>query len=94
MQMYSIIFLAVAVEGIVEWLKMSYQSGKFNITALIALAVGIVVAVGAEFDLFTLVGVPLRWPILGQILTGILISRGSNYMHSIMHKICKKDNDQ
>ncbi|HHW45532.1 MAG TPA: hypothetical protein GXX17_01305 [Clostridiales bacterium] len=89
--MYSVLFLAVAVEGIVEWIKMSYQSGRFNITALIALAVSVLVTIGAEFDLFSLVGVPLRWPIVGQILTGVLISRGSNYIHSITHKICKKD---
>lgn len=91
MEMYSVIFLAVAVEGIVEWIKMSYQSGRFNMAALIALAVGILVTVAAEFDLFALVGVPLRWPVVGQILTGVLISRGSNYIHSITHKICKKD---
>jgi hypothetical protein len=34
-----------------------------------------------------LVGIPMAIPILGVILTGILISRGSSFMHDLIEKV-------
>lgn len=89
MEFFAVIFLAVIVEGIVEWVKTIYQSGRFNWPALIALLIGVVVCIGTGVDLFKLVGVPIAWPILGQALTGILISRGSNYIHDFLGNLGK-----
>ena len=86
----AIFLLAIIVEGIVEWLKTIFKSGKFNLKTFIALLVGIVVCVGTKIDLFFILGVPIFWPYVGSALTGILISRGSNYIHDFVSKIATK----
>lgn len=92
MQFFSLLFLAVIVEGIVEWIKTIYQKGKFQWPTLLALAAGILVCIAADVDLFVLVGVPLHIPFLGAALTGILISRGSNYIHDLVSKLGSQTN--
>ena len=89
MQFFALVFLAVIVEGLVEWIKTIYKSGKFQISQLIALVVGIVVCIGAEVDIFEIVNVPIAWPYVGSVLTGVLISRGSNYIHELIGLIGK-----
>lgn len=89
MEFFALIFLAVIVEGIVEWIKTIYKSGKFQVSKLIALLVGIIVCIGADVDVFRLVDVSIEWPYVGSVLTGILISRGSNYIHELTDVIGK-----
>jgi len=50
-------------------------------------AVGILIAFGAQADLLALVGIPLVIPYLGYILTGLLVSRGANFLHDIWSAI-------
>ncbi|ABI68436.1 hypothetical protein Swol_1126 [Syntrophomonas wolfei subsp. wolfei str. Goettingen G311] len=38
---------------------------------------------GTGIDLFATVGLPINIPYLGLILTGIIISRGANFIHDL-----------
>jgi len=85
-----ILILAAIGEAIWETLKMVWEKkaladskGRINPDKIGALAVGILVAFGARMDLFVLVGIPLSIPYLGYILTGVLISRGANFVHDL-----------
>jgi hypothetical protein len=93
-----IFLLAALVEGMVEyliswWLK---QTGKEyppeeerNRTMAIryaAAAIGIFLCIAYGVDLLALLGLEAKAPfvILGPVLTGILVGRGSNYVHDFV----------
>jgi hypothetical protein len=77
------------VESVWESCKLIWQSGKLNIDKIGTIVIGVLIAVGVRVDLFTFIGISMDVPYLGFILTGILISRGSNYVHDLLGKIEK-----
>lgn len=90
--MEGILILVVAAligEAVWETLKMTWQSGKFSWDRLGALIIGMLIAVSGGLDLPKLVGIALQVPYLGMILTGVLISRGANFIHDLLGKIQK-----
>lgn len=87
MNILSIVVLALIGEAVWETLKMTWQQGKVSIDRVGALVLGILLAVGTGLDLMALVGVPMTIPFLGVILTGILISRGANFVHDLLNGI-------
>lgn len=84
-----ILIVALLAESIWETIKPIWDSKKFNVDRLGALGLGIVVAVAARIDIFAVCGISLINPIIGYILTGILISRGANFVHDLMKKVEK-----
>lgn len=90
MSIINIITVALLVEAIWETLKMVWQKGKVNINAIGSLIVGIFIAVVAKVDLFNLQGIIITIPYVPYILTGILISRGSNFIHELYNNISSK----
>ena len=86
-EILKLIVLALIGEALWETLKMTWQQGKFSIDRLGALIVGLLLAVGTGLDLFSLVQIPLNIPYLGMALTGVLISRGANFVHDLLKKI-------
>lgn len=65
-----------------------------NIDRLGAIIVGILVAVAGRMDIFQLLGMPLGINYLGYILTGLLISRGSNFLHDLLGSMNQVYNNQ
>ena len=81
--------LALILEALVQTVKPVWDPDKRTVVFYVNLAVGMLVSVGATYladlDLFAAVGVPLsKLPIAGVIMTGILISRGANFMHDLI----------
>ena len=87
MQIVSIIVLALLCEAVYETLKMIWQEGKFSWDRVGALVVSMVIAYAANADLFVLVNISLSVPFIGIIATGILLSRGANFMHDLLKKV-------
>jgi hypothetical protein len=87
MEYFSLIFLAVIVEGIITYIKEFFVKGNLRWEMLISILIGVFVAVAYGVDLFALVGLYSFIPYLGSILTGILISRGSNYVCDLLKSI-------
>ena len=52
-----------------------------------AMALGIVAALSFKVDLFEIAGVVTTVSYLGEVLTGILISRGSDYIVSFLETL-------
>lgn len=90
MSIVTIITIALLVEAIWETLKMVWQEGKINVNTIGALAVGIAVSILAKIDIFAMQGISLSIPLIGWILTGILLSRGANFIHDLFNKIGDK----
>ena len=65
---------------------MTFEGGKFSVNRLGALIVSIIVALSTKINLFEILDFEI-FPILGSVLTGILISRGANVLHDLLTKI-------
>lgn len=87
MEFAQLILAAILVEAIWENLKMIWQDGKFNIHMIGSLILGIIVCSFAGLDLFVIVGIALNLPVLGCILTGIIVSRGANFVNDLFSKL-------
>ena len=82
-----ILIVALIAESIWETLKMTWDSGKVSIDRIGALAVAIGICFAAQVDLLSIVGVVIPVPYVGYLLTGILMSRGSNFVHDLFNTI-------
>ena len=91
MSIVTIITIALLVEAIWETLKMVWQEGKININTIGALIVGIAVSILAKIDIFAMQGISLSIPLVGWILTGILMSRGANFIHDLFNRLGDKE---
>ena len=91
MSIVTIITIALLVEAIWETLKMVWQEGKINVNTIGALIVGIAVSILAKIDIFAMQGISLSIPLIGWILTGILMSRGANFIHDLFNKLGDKE---
>ena len=74
---------AVLVEGIITYINEFFVSGIVPWQMILSLTLGIVIAVAYKFDLPKYLNFESHIPYVGSILTGILLSRGSNYLHDI-----------
>ena len=81
---FQLILLAFVGEAIWETLKMVWQKHKFHPDVLGSLIIGIVLALSTGLNFFELVGLPIINPYIGQVLTGILASRGANFIHDLV----------
>ena len=91
MSIVTIITIALLVEAIWETLKMVWQEGKINVNTIGALIVGIGVSILAKIDIFAMQGISLSIPLVGWILTGILMSRGANFIHDLFNMLGDKE---
>lgn len=87
MNMTQILISALIVEALWETSKMFWQNGKINYDRIGAVAFGELIALSANIDFLAAVGVNMRIPIAGNVLTGLLISRGANFMHDILASV-------
>lgn len=87
MEIALFITTAILIEAVWENLKMVWQKGKFSVDKIGALVVSIFICVLVNIDLFSLLGLTMLVPYVGSVLTGILMSRGANFIHDLFNKI-------
>ena len=83
MSALGIIIIAIIAESVWETIKMVGKNGTFNWDRVGAIVVGVVIAFGTEADIFKMLEMPFKIPYIGNILTGLLISRGANFIHEL-----------
>lgn len=88
--MTTIFILAVTVEALIEYAKLIFQDKVFNWKQLVAVVLGIGLALLAQVDLYAIVGVTFILPYVGMVLTGIIFSRGANYVSDFIKLIQTK----
>ena len=88
-----LILVAILVEAIWENFKMIWKDGKFNINMLGSLILGIVICIFAGLDLFNIIGIELNIPVLGCVFTGIIVSRGANFVNDLFDKLKSEKED-
>lgn len=87
MEYAQLVIVAILIEAIWENLKMVWQNGKFSIDKIGALVISILICILAKIDIFPIVNLSISVPIIGSILTGIIVSRGANFVHDLFNKI-------
>lgn len=86
-----LIALAVLIEALIEYGKTIAQyfeteQKKKGITQLISVLLGVLIAFAFHGDAFALLGMEVN-PIIGTLITGIILSRGSNYASDLLKRI-------
>lgn len=92
------LMLALIVEAFVEYAKsigkgLAEGQWKTAVTQIVALAVAQVLCFATDLDIFKLVGLEFAWAWLGVVLTGIFISRGSNYAADFVKRLQNVKNE-
>lgn len=84
MNILSLVTLALIGESVWETSKTVWQQGKLNVDRIGAIVIGLLLSIGSGLDLMAIVGIPIQIPYVGMILTGLLISRGANFVHDLI----------
>lgn len=85
--LFIIFIIALIAESVWETLKMTWQQGKVSIDRIGALVVSLIVCIDVKLDILSLLGISTTIPFIGVVLTAILISRGSNFVHDLLVKM-------
>lgn len=86
------LMLALIVEAAIEYAKsigkgMMEGEWKTAVTQLCSIAVALVLCFATGLDVFSFVGLEFAWPWVGVVLTGVFISRGSNYASDFIERL-------
>ena len=81
--------VAVLVEAIWENIKMVYKDNKFSVSMIGSLIISIIICIITNVDIFTRLGFNNVAPIVGNIFTGVICSRGANLVSDIFSRLQK-----
>lgn len=93
MEVWSLIIVsAILVEAVTSAIKPLWtQSGNtVPISVLVSMIVGMVISLAGNLDIPGILGLQIEWPILPQLLSGIIISRGSNFVYDLISQVSGK----
>ncbi len=84
---FGIAAFAILIEGIITYTNQFLVQENFCWQMALSLILGILVAVAYKLDLPSYFNLKSDIPYVGCILTGILLSRGSNYIFDLIKKL-------
>lgn len=87
-----IITMAIIVEALIEYAKsigkaIAGVNWKTASAQLAAIVVAICLCFASGADLFAAIGIEFVWSWVGVVLTGVIISRGANYVSDFISKL-------
>lgn len=86
-QFFGLVLMAIVIEGVITYIKEIFVDKNVMWQQVLGIVLGIVVAIGYNADLFALFGLTSTIPLLGCVLTGVLLSRGSNYIFDLIKQL-------
>ena len=78
---------AVVIEGIVSYITTIVKGKKIEWKIILAIGLGCLISFNLHLDVFALIGLNEVNSVVGSILRGVLISRGSNYVFELYDKL-------
>ena len=84
---FGIAAFAILIEGIITYINQFLIQVNFCWQMALSLILGIIVAVAYKLDLPSYFNLKSDIPYIGCILTGILLSRGSNYVFDLIKSV-------
>ena len=91
MEYAQLLIAAILVEAIWENLKMIWEEGKVSINRCGSLLLAMLICILGNIDIFPVVGITLNVPIIGAGVTGIIVSRGANFVNDLFTKLNGKE---
>ncbi|MGI6364927.1 MAG: hypothetical protein ACOX2G_04160 [Bacillota bacterium] len=85
--MATLVVLAILVEVCVDIVKSAIPVIRGWKSQLTSIIVGVLLATATATGLLTSLGVRLSVPWIDYFLTGLIISRGSNFIHDLLTKL-------
>ena len=91
MEIATVIAIAILTEALIEYGKTVAESFEMKdyktfTTQLVSVIIGIVMSFSFGINIFATGGFTVA-PVIGTIITGISISRGSNYVSDILKRL-------
>lgn len=86
-QFIGFLLLVVFTEGIITYVNNFFVSKEPKWQQVASLLIGELMAIGYQADLLKLFGLEAQIPYLGIVMSGIVISRGSNYVFDLIKKL-------
>ena len=84
---YEFVTFAVLIESLITYINQFFVQENFCWQMALSLILGIIIALAYKLDLPAHFNLKSEIPYIGRILTGILLSRGSNYLFDLISKI-------
>lgn len=89
----AVILFAILIEGTVEYIKLSFQK-KMCAEIIGAFLFALVIAIAYKLDFFyAWLGLEPIIPYLGNVLTALVMARGSNYMFDLIGKFTEAEEE-
>ena len=83
---FAVLFFAILIEGTVEYVKLAIQKSIYW-EIIVAFAVSLVATIGYDLDFVkALIGIEPSIPYLGNVVSALVVSRGSNYVFDLVGK--------
>ncbi len=82
-----ILMAAMFLEAIITYFNQFFINGIFQWQMAVSVVLGIAVSFAYKLDLPNCFSLSSKVTFLGEVITGILISRGSNFIHDFISKI-------
>ena len=84
---FNIVAFAILIEAIITYCNEFYVQGNICWQMVFSLILGITVAVAYKLDLPAYLNLKSEIPYIGCVLTGVLLSRGANYIFDVLGKL-------
>ena len=89
----AVILFAILIEGTVEYIKLSFQK-KMCAEIIGAFLFALVITIAYKLDFFyAWLGLEPIIPYLGNVLTALVMARGSNYMFDLIGKFTEAEEE-
>ncbi|MBS3937484.1 MAG: hypothetical protein KGZ50_02765 [Peptococcaceae bacterium] len=85
----TIVLLAIIVEQVTTVLKGAFPVIRGNRAQAGSMVIGVILCLSTRVGLLQELSVPTIYPVVDYILTGLLISRGSNLLHDLLQQVGK-----
>ena len=82
-----LVIISILLEAIWENIKFVRKDKEINLNMLGSLIISIVICVLSKVDIFAVIGINLSVKVIGSILTGIIVSRGANFVNDLFTKL-------
>ena len=89
--MTTILVLAVIVEVVTNGVKAAFPYLKGNRSRIVAAVIGATLCITTRIGILTNLEIEVKYKFIDYIITGIVISRGSNAVHDIISVFDKQN---
>lgn len=93
-ELITIVILAIIAQSVVDQLKRAikfhkgkYYREKINLKVITSMVVSVVLCLSYRVDLLVLLGLSTSLPIIGQLVTAIIISAGASGVNDLISKL-------